>query len=287
MSIRSSCKSTPGAVTLWGSADDDYGDLHLKAASPAIDVGSNAGVTAGTTLDLDGHPRFVDVAGIHDPGVIVDMGPYEATATLAASSGAYQSGITAPFTTISFNENLTSSTIQAGDLSISNVDTGQPVDVAGSTIATYDPTNFAGIWTFTTPLPDGNYHATLAASSVTDAAGSALPNSYSFDFFSLLADANHDRHVDTSDFMLLANNFGKAGVGFGKGDFNYDGVVNALDFNILATNFGNTLAPASAPVPDAPIVALSATLRANLFSDRSVESAADPRDLLTSDPLYN
>ena len=68
MSIRSSWRIDAGADTLWGSADDDYGDLHLKATSPAIDAGNNAGVTAGTTLDLDGHRRFVDVAGIHDPG---------------------------------------------------------------------------------------------------------------------------------------------------------------------------------------------------------------------------
>ena len=33
---------TPGADGTWGAADDDYGDLRLRIASPAIDVGDNS-----------------------------------------------------------------------------------------------------------------------------------------------------------------------------------------------------------------------------------------------------
>ena len=57
----------------------------------------------------------------------------------------------------------------------------------------------------------------------------------------MAGDANHDRTVNSVDFMQLSQNFGQSAATFGQGDFNYDGVVNALDFNILATNFGVSL----------------------------------------------
>ena len=92
-------------------------------------------------------------------------------------------------------------------------------------------------------------------------------NSDSFDFFSLwLMPITIVTSIHPTSCCWRRTSAKPAWVG--KGDFNYDGVVNALDFNILATNFGNTLAPPSAPVPDAPIVALSATLRK--FVQRSI-----------------
>jgi hypothetical protein len=81
------CNPDPG--------DNDYGDLRLGFASPAIDAGDNAGLPADTTdldddgdtteqipLDLAGTPRFVDIPYKPDTGggvaPIVDMGTYEA-----------------------------------------------------------------------------------------------------------------------------------------------------------------------------------------------------------------
>jgi len=49
------------------------GDYRLRYASPAIDIGNNAVVTAGT--DLDGNPRTVDGSGDGNP--VVDPGVYE------------------------------------------------------------------------------------------------------------------------------------------------------------------------------------------------------------------
>jgi hypothetical protein len=54
----------------WGvGGNDDYGDLHLKTDSPAINAGDNSLVPVGVTVDLDNNARIV--------GTIVDMGAYE------------------------------------------------------------------------------------------------------------------------------------------------------------------------------------------------------------------
>ncbi len=83
-----------GEDDLWGTEDDELGDLQLSAGSPCVDAGDNAGVPVDV-LDLDrdgdsserlpfdriGSPRFVDdpVAADVGDGVapIVDMGAYE------------------------------------------------------------------------------------------------------------------------------------------------------------------------------------------------------------------
>jgi len=85
---------SPGGDGVWGTSDDDYGDLHLNIPSPAIDAGDNTTVPADTydldndantseklPYDLDTHPRFVDVGIVPDTGngtpPIIDMGAYE------------------------------------------------------------------------------------------------------------------------------------------------------------------------------------------------------------------
>jgi hypothetical protein len=79
---------------VWGTHDDDYGDLHLQPNSPCVDAGANNALPADTIdldedgdtveripLDLGGNPRFADDPGTDDTGcgapVIVDMGAYE------------------------------------------------------------------------------------------------------------------------------------------------------------------------------------------------------------------
>ncbi len=70
-----------GADGVWGTADDDYGDVRLSCSSPLVDAGSNALVAAGLTTDVGGRPRFVDNPGVGDTGngtaPIVDLGAYE------------------------------------------------------------------------------------------------------------------------------------------------------------------------------------------------------------------
>jgi len=53
----------------WGTADDDYGDLHLACGSPCLDAGTNTTDPALPDTDADGGPRIVND--------MVDMGAYE------------------------------------------------------------------------------------------------------------------------------------------------------------------------------------------------------------------
>ena len=59
----------PGGDGIWGTDDDDFGDVRLSATSPAIDGGDNGAIPQGTTVDLDGNPRIY--------GETVDIGAYE------------------------------------------------------------------------------------------------------------------------------------------------------------------------------------------------------------------
>ncbi|MCG8406940.1 MAG: right-handed parallel beta-helix repeat-containing protein [Phycisphaerales bacterium] len=62
-----------GPDNIIGTEDDN---LRLQAGSPAIDVGSDAAITAtGITVDLDGGPRILDGDG--DQTATVDLGAYE------------------------------------------------------------------------------------------------------------------------------------------------------------------------------------------------------------------
>jgi autotransporter-associated beta strand protein len=65
----------------------------------------------------------------------------------------------------------------------------------------------------------------------------------------VFGDATGDNKVNALDFNTLATNFG-AGQFWQQGDFNYDGVVDSSDFVLLSQNFGRTLpAPASLAAP--------------------------------------
>ncbi len=87
----------PGPDGIWGTDDDDFGDLQLLYGSPCVDAADNDSVPPDTPdldddgdtaeplpLDLAGGPRFLDDPHAPDtgnPGVtgfsVVDMGAYE------------------------------------------------------------------------------------------------------------------------------------------------------------------------------------------------------------------
>jgi hypothetical protein len=96
------------------------------------------------------------------------------------------------------------------------------------------------------PWESGLYTLTVNPGALTDDAGNPSLQG-TFDFFVLAGDANRDRTVNLSDFLVLRRNFGSTGVGFSQGDFNYDDTVNLSDFLVLRRNFGTTLPAASPP----------------------------------------
>lgn len=72
-------------------------------------------------------------------------------------------------------------------------------------------------------------------------------------------DATMNGTVDSSDFNLLASNFGGSGKQWVTGDFTFDGLTNSSDFNALAGNFGKTLASGpGASVPEPALTGLAA-----------------------------
>jgi methionine-rich copper-binding protein CopC len=111
----------------------------------------------------------------------------------------------------------------------------------------------AGVATFgfNNLLPTGNYRATLLASGVIDSTGQHPSTDYTFDFFFLLGDVNHDRTVDFSDVLLLAQNYGTNSAN-APVDLNGDGQVDFADLLILAQNYGQTLPPAATGAAQTP-----------------------------------
>jgi glucose/arabinose dehydrogenase len=140
---------------------------------------------------------------------------------------------------IAFNEYVGDS-LTPSDLVLVNQTTGQTVPTANISLQYDASTNVA---TFSFPgfadangvLPDGNYHATIAASAVTDVSGNALSSDMSLDFFALTGDLNRDRHVDAADQAILTAHLNQGGT-YTQGDLNYDGTVNAADQAILTQN---------------------------------------------------
>jgi hypothetical protein len=159
---------------------------------------------------------------------------------------------------IRFSEDVFDS-LSAADLVVQNVTTGETISNTAMNVNWDGKTRMAR-WTFPGypgGLPDGNYHATLATSGVTDPAHNTLATSYALDFFTLAGDANRDRAVDFNDLVMLAQHYNTiGGMTFDEGDFNYDGNVDFNDMVLLAQRYNASLA---APAVAAPVVAPAVT----------------------------
>ena len=154
---------------------------------------------------------------------------------------------------ITFSKNV-SPTLSLHSAQVQNLTTGTPVAPVSSA---YDQATNTVVFKFAGQLPDGNYRLTL--SGVTDLAGNVLvgnaAGSYTFDFFFLTGDLNHDRSVNFTDLVTLARNYGQAAT-YTQGDLDYDGKVDFADLVIVATHYGHTLpGPQTAASSLAPAVA--------------------------------
>jgi hypothetical protein len=143
---------------------------------------------------------------------------------------------------VQFSENVSGS-LDPTDISVQNLDDVASAPFSPASVDSFDPNRNTAVFSFSGPLPNDNYEATLAADRVQDAGAQYLTSGSTYDFFMLAADGNRNRTVDINDFNILATNFGKAGKSFVEGnyDFSSDGRVSITDFNILAANFGKHL----------------------------------------------
>ena len=120
-------------------------------------------------------------------------------------------------------------------------------------------------------LADRNYTGVLLLAGVRDPAGNPLTGANpGVDFFVLAGDANHDRKVDFTDLVTVAQNYNATGRAFAQGDFDYDGAVGFTDLVILAQRYNTVLPPLAAPpVSSAPAMAAARSTepaKAALFS---------------------
>jgi hypothetical protein len=141
-----------------------------------------------------------------------------------------------------FSEALLTSSLEPGDVTVIDRDAQNPTPFSPVSVVFDSVTNKA-TFSFAGTLAEGNYRATLSASSVSDAANNSNSNAVDLDFFFLKADGNASRTVDITDFNILATNFGKTGKTFSQGNYDYsaDGTVSITDFNVLASNFGHQM----------------------------------------------
>jgi predicted outer membrane repeat protein len=239
---------SPGADGYYGTPDDDYGDLRPMLDNPTaepriVDGGDNFYLPAGITTDIAGNPRIVDV--FHD-GANVDVGAYEYQLPLKALSGSYVVDAPAPTVAVKFNGDLNFLKVEASDLILLDPVTNRPLGIVPASRGG-DVLSRTATWSFSSPLPDGNYRALLKQGSIEDRAGNPLAADFTFDFFVLGGDANRDRHVDNTDLGILSSNWNAPHADYSHGDFNYDGQVDVADFKILTDNWQKTLAPPESP----------------------------------------
>jgi hypothetical protein len=140
-----------------------------------------------------------------------------------------------------FDRNMDQATFSGADVTVQLQPGGQIVNPTSVSF----PNATTALFTFATPLADGNYRATLLAGSVKDTAGVALGAAGDVDFFVLGADANGDRHVDAADQAILTAHLGQSNT-FKNGDFDYNGTVNAADQAILNQKLKLWLPPVGA-----------------------------------------
>ena len=186
----------------------------------------------------------------------------------------------APQIKVLFNESVTASTTIADAILQQVTTSGALVTIANLT-GSYDVTNSTATYS-AGALADGNYRLTVNAGGVKDSAGNTIAAKYSYDFFILAGDANHDRSVDNADFTVLFNHFTQHGT-YADGDFNGDGIVDNADFTILFNNFTKTLPPP----PVAPAVTTVPTAASTTITSRRTAALSPVHVWQTVAPLVD
>lgn len=238
--------STPAEAGAWVDAHSDFAltnaaqRLSSVSATETLVYEKPAGLTDGTGGELfvanGGGAAYLRETRWALESIADQAGPIVLATTFDSDASALR---------FRFDEDATGN-LAAGDLVLINLTTGQAVPSSAAQVSYDLATQVA---TFSFPglyrgaLPDGNYVATLAAGSMTDAWGTAMPEQATASFFSFAGDLDHDRDVDFSDLVILARHYGQSAQPFSAGNIDRDseGRVDFDDLVILAQKFGRTL----------------------------------------------
>jgi hypothetical protein len=171
-----------------------------------------------------------------------------------ATDGSFTYITAPPAMNITFSKNVFPS-ISSAHLLLQNLTSGATIDAAGLQVEWIAASRTARFTLLNNAaLPNGRYRATLQTAGVADAWGIGMSKPFSFDFFFVNGDSNHDGTVDVADFKVFAAGYLQpTSGGYASADFNYDGVIDPLDLGILSTNWGYTL-PRAAPLAPATSV---------------------------------
>ena len=182
--------------------------------------------------------------------VITDTSPPTVRASYA-DAGAWR-GEFYQTITLTYNKDMTW-TADPGALTLENLTTGRTYPSRGQ-FTDYTVSGNTVTINMDEKLADGNYVATVSYTQL-DFAGNPLDGSgngvggtdYTFNFFVLAGDVNHDRSVDFKDLVILARHFNQPGLA-ADGDLDADGQVDFKDLVLLARNYGHTLPPPTTTV---------------------------------------
>lgn len=233
----------------------------IARATGDSDLTVNSGATLSFTPANFNVPQAVILAAAQDADDVNDTATFSVSAdglaTQTINALAIDRDLTPPTVqnpaflfetaqaiTFQFSETLSSSP-DVADVVLQNTTTSTTIPTANIQLNYNGSTNTATL-TFSGILPNGNYRLTLPAGAVSDASGNPLAADFTFDFFVLAGDADHDRDVDVNDLGVLASNWQQSPRTFGQGDFDYTGTVDVNDLGILASHWQQQLAPPSA-----------------------------------------
>ncbi|MHB1034284.1 MAG: lamin tail domain-containing protein [Pirellulales bacterium] len=201
---------------------------------------------------LAGGANIVDAAGnplaanASDAWVVSQAAAPTVQAVILNDGGAQRSAIAS--LAFRFDSDVSAS-LDSGDLTLINTDTGTPLSLAGITPA-YDPATNTARWNLAgLTFQDGHYTATLAAAGVTNQEGLPLAGGdRAVPFFRLLGDTDGSASVDIFDVANVQVNYGQtSGMSAAEGDFDGNGTVDIFDVAMLQTQFGKSLTLAGAP----------------------------------------
>ena len=256
-----------GPDGVWGTADDDYGDLRLQPGSPAIDAGDNALLPADE-FDLDGDGDVtevlpVDLAG--GPRVLgprVDIGAYEGAVVVAEIFGDSVDALVAggPLA-LGEGDRLELVIGGGGDEFVAGTYT--LIEAAGGLTGEFAGVTNLGDYVSAGPNGDGLVYDPAAGTVSLVLDRSLNPG-----------DANLDCVTDVLDRIIWNEHNFTAGTTFITGDFDADGFTDVSD-RIIWNSHNFTLAtasPAPLPAPVADLSAAAASIQAG-EEDASVTAA--------------